>query len=84
MEGQKCIVYWSRAYRLREKAIWQTFYNDPPPIPYENFVEGIRHRGMDHFTANGPQIIVDTTDFAKVDKKELLEKIKYYCKGERI
>ncbi len=46
-----------------------------PPIPYESFVEGITRRGMDRFRANGPCIVVDTTDFNQVDWEGLLGKI---------
>lgn len=45
------------------------------PIPYESFVNGIMNRGMDKFVANGPHIILDTTDFARIDKEKLLQKI---------
>lgn len=45
-------------------------------IPYESFVGGITRRGMDHFIANGPQIIVDTTDFERVDKEEVVAVIR--------
>lgn len=44
-------------------------------ISYENFVKGITERGMDSFAANGPHIVLDTTDFDKVDKEALLERI---------
>lgn len=44
------------------------------PISYESFVNGIMHRGMDRFVANGPHIILDTTDFARIDKEKLLQK----------
>ncbi|MDE6962838.1 MAG: ATP-binding protein [Lachnospiraceae bacterium] len=45
------------------------------PIPYRHFVEGITMRGMDSFTANGPRIILDTTDFDAVDRDELVRNI---------
>lgn len=44
-------------------------------IPYEDFVGGITHRGMDTFVANGPHIILDTTDFNKIDQEKLLRQI---------
>lgn len=47
-------------------------------IPYESFVAGITNRGMDQFKVNGPQIVVDTTDFEQVDMKKILEEIKRY------
>lgn len=48
---------------------------EAPAISYEDFEAKIRTRGMDTFTANGPQIIVDTTDFAKVDLEAILREI---------
>lgn len=44
-------------------------------IPYESFVNGIVNRGMDSFVANGPHIILDTTDFIRIDKEKLLQQI---------
>ncbi len=44
-------------------------------IPYESFVNGIVNRGMDRFVANGPHIILDTTDFTRIDKERLLQQI---------
>lgn len=49
-----------------------------PPISYENFVAGIVHRGMDQFVANGPQIIINTTDFSQIDLETLLQQIRAY------
>lgn len=48
------------------------------PIPYESFVKGIISRGMDSFVANGPHIILDTTDFAKIDQDGLVQQILRY------
>lgn len=39
---------------------------------YENFVNAISERGMDRFCANGPQIVVDVTDFAVIDYDEIV------------
>lgn len=50
-------------------------------IPYETFVSGITKRGMDRFTANGPQIILDTTDFEKVDKDEVAAAIQSWVRS---
>ncbi len=44
-------------------------------IPYEAYVRGITARGMDSFAANGPRIIVDTTEFDKVCMEEVLKEI---------
>lgn len=49
--------------------------NGMQPIPYENFVSGIVNRGMDKFVANGPHIILDTTDFSRIDYDGLLGRI---------
>lgn len=54
---------------------------EEPPITFEQFVSGIRVRGMDSFTANGPQIMVDTTDFSGLNLSELAEKVKQ-CRDE--
>ncbi len=48
------------------------------PIPYENFVNGIINRGMDSFVANGPHIVVDTTDFNKLHMETLIQQINEY------
>lgn len=48
---------------------------EEPCISYENFTAGITNRGMDCFVANGPHIVVDTTDFEKIDIEDLVEKI---------
>ncbi len=44
-------------------------------LSYEDFVTGIQKRGMDQFSANGPQVIVDTTNFEKLDLSDVVEKI---------
>lgn len=48
---------------------------DIPQISYEDFVGGIIDRGMDSFTANGPHMILDTTDFAQIDKDKLVRQL---------
>lgn len=50
-------------------------------IPYEAYVRGITARGMDSFAANGPRIVVDTTEFDKVCMAEVLKKIDGCRKG---
>lgn len=47
-------------------------------IRYEDYVYGIETRGMDCFQANGPRIVVDTTDFSKVDYEAILKQIERY------
>lgn len=42
------------------------------PILFEHFVGGIRSRGMDCFSGNGPELVVDTTDFQKVDHEAIV------------
>lgn len=54
---------------------------EPTQIPFEAFVAGIEARGMDTFTANGPHITVDTTDFQAVDKSALVRQIREICKA---
>ena len=48
------------------------------PISYKDFVSGIRDRGMDHFSVNGPHIVVDTTDFEKLNIEKLIKQIEGY------
>lgn len=47
-----------------------------PPHSFEGFVAGIKSRGMDRFVANGPRIIVDTTDFDALHPEEILSEIR--------
>lgn len=48
---------------------------DIESVSFENFIRGIVDRGMDCFMANGPHIVVDTTDFKKINIEVLIEKI---------
>ena len=48
------------------------------PVSYENFVSGITDRGMDSFVANGPHVVIDTTDFNKIHMETLIKKINRY------
>ena len=50
-------------------------------LSYEDFVSGIQKRGMDQFVANGPQIIIDTTDFDKLDLDKSLNEINQLING---
>lgn len=50
------------------------------PISFEDFVNGITDRGMDSFVANGPHIVIDTTDFNKTRTETLIKKIDAYRK----
>ena len=56
----------------------KTLNKDMNPVSYENFVSGIIARGMDSFVANGPHIIMDTTDFSKIHIDTLIKKINNY------
>lgn len=56
----------------------KTQNKDINPISYENFVSGIIDRGMDSFEANGPHIVVDTTDFNDLHIETLIEEINSY------
>lgn len=52
--------------------------NDPEPgasVTLEQFVAGITQRGMDSFTANGPRLVIDTTDFSRVRMDEIVRQI---------
>ena len=44
-------------------------------ISYENFVCGIEQRGFDAFCVDDRQIIIDTTDFSKINMEELFSQI---------
>ena len=44
-------------------------------ISYENFVFGIGQRGFDAFCVDDRQIIIDTTDFSKINMEELFSRI---------
>lgn len=47
-------------------------------ISYEAFVNGITDRGMDSFVANGPHIVIDTTDFNRIHIEKLIKRIEEY------
>lgn len=49
-------------------------------LSFEGYLYGIEHRGFDSFSANGPCITVDTTDFSKVDADMVIDKISRYIK----
>lgn len=49
-----------------------------PVLSYEDYAKGIRTRGMDSFCANGPSIVVDTTDFSKIDMDGLIQQLGIY------
>lgn len=47
----------------------------PVPTSFEGFSNEIVKRGMVNFAGNGPQIVVDTTDFEQFDRMDLVRKI---------
>ena len=44
-------------------------------ISYENFVRGIEQRGFDAFCVDSRQIMVDTTDFSKINMEKIFSQI---------
>lgn len=44
-------------------------------ISYESYVNGIKERGFDAFLVDGKQIIVDTSEFSKIDMEKLFSQI---------
>lgn len=58
--------------------------HDPEPdtsITPEQFIAGITQRGMDSFTANGPRLIIDMTDFARVQTEDIVRQIDCLRRG---
>lgn len=60
-----------------------TRYPEPPgqantyaPISLEQFIEGFTRRGMAGFDIGGPRIVVDATDFQKVDCAAVAERVR--------
>ena len=45
------------------------------PMPYESFENAVVSRGMDSYVGNGPQIVIDTSDFSSVDKNDIVSQI---------
>lgn len=48
---------------------------NPTRMDFVGFMYGIEHRGFDSFSANGPCIVVDTTDIGSVDMEEILREV---------
>ena len=69
-----------RGHVVNDRYPEKTPNRDVKPISYENFVSGIIDRGMDSFVANGPHIVMDTTDFNKIHIETLIKKINSYRK----
>ncbi len=49
---------------------------NPTTLKYEGFLYGIEHRGFDSFVANGPCMVIDTTEFSKINMDEILGQVK--------
>lgn len=67
-----------RGHVVNDRYPEKTPNKDVKPISYENFVNGIIDREMDSFVANGPHIVMDTTDFNKIHIETLIKKINSY------
>ncbi len=50
-------------------------------IPLDQFVEGIHARGFDRFVGGQDQIVIDTTEFSKVDVDALISQIEVWRDG---
>lgn len=64
-------------------------YPEPPgkrqerkPLSFEDFQAGIRARGMDSFAADGPCLVVDVTEWEKVDREAIAEEIERIVAGK--
>ncbi|GFI42987.1 hypothetical protein IMSAGC018_00651 [Lachnospiraceae bacterium] len=44
-------------------------------LSYEDYLYGIENRGFDTFSAGDRQLIVDTTDFSKVDMEQIFSQV---------
>lgn len=47
----------------------------PPTMTYDIFMDAIKRRGFDSFIGNGPLVTVDTTDFARVDRDDVVTQV---------
>ncbi len=50
------------------------------PISFEQFVSGIENRGMVDFNVGGDRIVVDTSDFSKVDWESIVGQVRTLLK----
>lgn len=46
------------------------------PMSLEQFIEGFTRRGMAGFDIGGPRIVVDVTDFRRVDCAAVAEQVR--------
>lgn len=88
LTGEADVVY--RRFLAREVSLERhrghvvnTYYPEPPgqvavynPISLEQFVDGFTKRGMVGFDIGGPRIIIDMTDFQKVDCVAIAEQVR--------
>ncbi len=88
LTGDKQAIY--RRFLEREHSpdrhrghVVNTCYPEPegaktskPPLSFEQFVSGIESRGMENFDVGEDRIIIDTTDFSKVDREEIARQVK--------
>ncbi len=51
-------------------------------ISYEDYVQGLKRRGFEDFSAGSRRIMVDTTDFSKIDMEGLLLQITAWMEEE--
>ena len=51
---------------------------NPTMMTHERFLQGIEHRGYDSFCANGPLIVVDTTNIDAVELEGILGEVRKY------
>ncbi len=88
LTGDKQVIY--RRFLEREYSpdrhrghVVNTCYPEPegaktaePSLSFEQFVSGIESRGMENFDVGEDRIIIDTTDFSKVDRDGIARQVK--------
>lgn len=88
LTGEASVIY--RRFLARDVSperhrghVVNTCYPEPPgqaanyeSISLEQFVEGFTKRGMMGFDIGGPRIVVDVTDFQKVDCTAVAEQVR--------
>ncbi|MBE5960523.1 MAG: ATP-binding protein [Lachnospiraceae bacterium] len=55
---------------------------DMVPLSYPDYVDKIIKRGMDQFFISDANIVVDTTDFEKIDLEDIIKQIRNYQSEE--
>lgn len=88
LTGEASVIY--RRFLARDVSperhrghVVNTCYPEPPgqaanykPISLEQFVDGFTKRGMMGFDIGGPRIVVDVTDFQRVDCTAVAEQVR--------